>query len=137
MRLNATTRKLPSGCAFPANFTTGGLISPRLFLGWRLHNMLSIIAFIGGAAIGGIAVGIPAVLEIRRINSRGWEWYHIAENAALELNHIKDKRSGATRSADHSYDLQSLMRRPSACFSLTKQKVLLIVSTHSLCKITQ
>src|SRR3546814_11433627 len=80
----ATTRKLPSGCAFPANFTTGGLISPRLFLGWRLHNMLSIIAFIGGAAIGGFAVGIPAVLEIRRINSRGWEWYHIAENAVSE-----------------------------------------------------
>src|SRR3546814_11825023 len=39
----------------PANFTTGGLISLRLFLGWRLHNMLSIIAFIGGAAIGGFA----------------------------------------------------------------------------------
>src|SRR3546814_2342643 len=39
----------------------------------RQHNMLSIIAFIGGAAIGGFAVGIPAVLEIRRINSRGWE----------------------------------------------------------------
>src|SRR3546814_4481481 len=33
------------------------LISPRLFLGWRLHNMLSIIAFIGGAGIGGFAVG--------------------------------------------------------------------------------
>src|SRR3546814_11743147 len=84
MRLNATTRKLPSGFAFPANFTTGGLISPRLFLGWRLHNMLSIIAFIGGAAIGGFAVGIPAVLEIRRINSRGWEWYPIADNEDSE-----------------------------------------------------
>src|SRR3546814_21092094 len=72
-RKAATTRKLPSGCAFPANFTTGGLISPRLFLGWRLHNMLSIIAFIGGAAIGGLAVGFPAVLEIRRIISPGWE----------------------------------------------------------------
>src|SRR3546814_14467502 len=58
--------------------------------------MLSIIAFIGGAAIGGFAVGIPAVLEIRRINSRGWEWYHIAENAVSELNLIKDKRSDAT-----------------------------------------
>src|SRR3546814_14635005 len=48
----------------------------------------SIIAFIGGAAIGGFAVGIPAVLEIRRTNSRGWEWYHIAENAVSELNQI-------------------------------------------------
>src|SRR3546814_8576752 len=50
----------------------------------------------GGAVIGGFAVGIPAVLEIRRINSRGWEWYHIAENAVSELNLIKDKRSDAT-----------------------------------------
>src|SRR3546814_7094691 len=63
---------------------------------WRLHNMLSILAFSGGAAIGGFAVGIPAVLEIRRINSRGWELYHIAENAVSELNLIKDKRSDAT-----------------------------------------
>src|SRR3546814_984468 len=87
-----STRKLPSGCAFPANFPTGGLILQRLFLGWRLHNMLSIIAFIGGGAIGGYAVGIPAVLEILRINSRGWEWYTIAENAVHELNLLKDKR---------------------------------------------
>src|SRR3546814_17050063 len=62
----------------------------------RQHNMLSIIAFIGGAAIGGFAVGISAVPEIRRINSRGWEWYHIAENAVSELNLIKDKRSDST-----------------------------------------
>src|SRR3546814_5402059 len=96
--LPISTRKLPSGCAFPANFTTGGLISTRLFLGWRLHNMVSIIAFIGGAAIGGFAVGIPAVLEIRRINSRGWEWYHLAENAGSELNHITDKSSGDRQS---------------------------------------
>src|SRR3546814_11216132 len=73
-RLNATTRKLPSGCAFPANFTTSGLISPRLFLGWRLHNMLSIIAFIGGAAVGGFAVGCPALLERSGEGGGGKEW---------------------------------------------------------------
>src|SRR3546814_6239130 len=74
--------------------------------------MLSIIAFIGGAAIGGFAVGIPAVLEIRRINSRGWEWYHIAENAVSELN----------RSEEHTSELQSLMRISYAVFCLKKKK---------------
>src|SRR3546814_4882341 len=102
--------------------------------------MLSIIAFIGGAAIGGFAVGIPAVLEIRRINSRGWEWYHIAENAVSELNLIKDKRSDATsrgnrtryakrraadpvvleRSEEHTSELQSLMSNSYAVFCLKK-----------------
>src|SRR3546814_2524911 len=110
--------------------------------------MLSIIAFIGGAAIGGFAVGIPAVLEIRRINSRGWEWYHIAENAVSELNLIKDKRSDATsrgnrtryakrraadpvvlemgrkagRSEEHTSELQSLMRTSYAVLCLKKKK---------------
>src|SRR3546814_4997341 len=72
----------------------------------RQHNMLSIIAFIGGAAIGGFDVGISAVLEIGRINSRGWEWYYIAEKAVSELNRMKDKR----RSEENTSELKSLKR---------------------------
>src|SRR3546814_19152541 len=49
-RLNATTRKLPRGRAFPANFTHGGLIAPRLFLVWRLHKLLKLITLYGRAS---------------------------------------------------------------------------------------
>src|SRR3546814_16986823 len=62
----------------------------------RTDTLFPYTTLFRSAAIGGFAVGIPAVLEIRRINSRGWEWYHIAENAVSELHLIKDKRSDAT-----------------------------------------
>src|SRR3546814_2426032 len=93
----------------------------------RTDTLFPYTTLFRSAAIGGFAVGIPAVLEIRRINSRGWEWYHIAENAVSELHLIKDKRSDATsrgnrRSEEHTSELQSLMRISYAVFCLKKKK---------------
>src|SRR3546814_15696979 len=58
--------------------------------------MLSIKAFIGGAAIG---VGLTAYYaggEKKRFELLAKEWRSIAENAVSELHLIKAKRSDAT-----------------------------------------
>src|SRR3546814_18903866 len=61
------------------------------------HNMLSIIAFLGGAAIG---VGLAAYYaggEKKRFELLAKEWRSIAENAVSELHLLKAKRSDAPR----------------------------------------
>src|SRR3546814_14963688 len=58
--------------------------------------MLSIIAFIGGAVVGGVLAIMSAANELEKRATAEREQRTIAENALAELNLIKSKRSQAS-----------------------------------------